>query len=176
MSSEQATADDRIHAYQILMVILGDDLDSECRYQDRQHADIADEHALAASRYAAAKLTLKRGYAAACGRQRTKLEEELGKKPTVAQVELAGYTDVEYVEECDQLSELKRLDLRWEALREASRGRGFSLRLVVDREIAGLVSYGAAAPTRRAKQLIEGRSESAYDQPAESGSEDRARL
>lgn len=175
MSSKHRTADELIEAYRCALVILGEDLDSDCRHQDHQHSEIADEHALAASRYAAAKLALKRGYAAACGRQRTKLEEELGKKPTVAQVELAGHTDAEYVAECDRLSELKRLELRWEALREASRGRGFSLRLVVDREIAGLVSYDGAAPTKRTQKSLEGRSESAYDKPAESGS-GRARL
>lgn len=175
MSSERHTVDEVIDAYQGDLVIWGENLDEECRHNDQRHSKIADEHALAASRYAAAKLALKRGYAAACGRQRTKLEEELGKKPTVAQVELAGHTDVEYVDECDQLSELKRLDLRWEALREASRGRGFSLRLVVDREIAGLVSYGGAAPTKRTQKSLEGRSDDVYDQPVESGS-GRARL
>lgn len=127
--------------YRQAMRINPHELTNECSQQPMQHAKIARQVTLAASRLAALEDTIAREF----GRQARVARVRLSKQGDVGRVtDLMVRAEVNQDPHLCKLNEdkaaLKQALGEWEALEKASKDRGFMISKLVDLQIAGLLT------------------------------------
>lgn len=157
------TVSDDIAFYHVALRIDRDNLAWEHENHAHQHGKIAREAVLQASRLSAIDLQLKRYVAQEARDVRARLQAEAKGRVTDAAVMAQVESGAEFVRGQEQRAAAKQLLGEWEALREASRDRGYQLGKLTDLAIAGLVVPGEPRMTAPAARAVAYRNGKAAD-------------
>lgn len=127
----------------------------ECSAQPMNHAKIARQAVLAASRLSAMDLRVSRDF----GRRAAAARKELAKvhtgRITDIMVRAEVDRDLQSAELAEERAALKQVAGEWEALREASKDRGFMISKMVDLWIAGLLTPDSPQMSTRGQRAQE---------------------
>lgn len=150
-----ASASSDLDFYYRCMLVDRNDLVHECEQQPHQHAKIGREAVLCASRLSAHDMQLKRAFAARARAIREKhAESKAVGRLTDAAVTAQIEGDRAYQTLVEQGAALKQALGQWQALREASKDRGFMVSKLCDVWIAGLMTPGEPRLSASAERAI----------------------
>lgn len=125
------------------------DLVRECSDQAMNHAKIARQAVLAASRLSAMDLQVSRDFGRRAAVARTELGTLHTGRITDIMVKAEVDRDLQAAVLPEERAALKQVCGEWEALREASKDRGFMISKLVDLWIAGLLAPDSPQMSRR---------------------------
>lgn len=157
-----------IEDFKEAMKIDRDDLDVELVRQPVLYQEVAEAHALAASRTQECRETYKRVEAEQSTKFREEYEDEHGKKPTEAQVIAGIQMNRLYQKARDLHLDASHQEMRWAALKETAQQRAYVLKDLAGLWVAGYyqnssvhsensVAAQEAATENRRKQMNKNR-------------------